>query len=54
MNELHSVGIHDKSILNPKNTQTFERGRNQREKHGSMKVEEGGLYCKKYNGYCTK
>jgi hypothetical protein len=30
MNELHSIGIRDKKILNPKNTQTFEKMRNQK------------------------
>ncbi len=53
MNELHNVNIRDKRILNPKNTQTFEKRKESKERKGFMKVE-GDVHRKKYDGYCTK
>jgi len=41
-------------ILNPRGIQTLEGERNLKKIKKSMKVEEGGVHRKRYDGHCTK
>jgi hypothetical protein len=39
--------------LDPKGVKTLERG-DSRKKKDFVKVEDGGVYCKRYDGHCMK
>ncbi len=41
-------------ILDPKGVQTLEKKKESKEVRDFMKVQEGGVHCKRYEGCCIK
>jgi len=41
-------------ILDPRGTQTLEGRMSKKKKRAFVKVKEGGVHHKKYDGHCTK